>query len=89
MTNRAEPIARCPYCKAANEFRPMAERIAGWFRCKSCGHNAMPLGPEFKCVCSKCATSRSRAFSDWFSRPTTADVETGAITLLRCPAAAC
>lgn len=66
MTNRAEPIIRCPYCRVANEFRQMAERIEGWFRCESCGHNAMPLDPEFNCACSKCASAQSRSSADWF-----------------------
>ena len=65
ITNRAEPIIRCPYCKVANEFRPMAERIEGWFRCENCGHNAMPLDAEFKCASSKCTASQSHRFPDW------------------------
>jgi hypothetical protein len=60
-----EPIIRCPYCRVEHEFCPMTERIERWFQCQSCGHNAMPLDPEFKCACSKCATSQSHAFPDW------------------------
>jgi hypothetical protein len=47
-----EPIIRCPYCNVGNVFRPMLERIEGWFRCDICGHNAMPLDSEFTCACS-------------------------------------
>ena len=65
MPNRAEPIIRCPYCKVESEFRPLTERIEGWFRCESGGHNAMPSDSEFKCACSKCDASQSHAFPDW------------------------
>jgi len=54
VPKRIEPALRCPHCRAGNEFRPMVEHRAGWFRCESCGHNAMPLDPEFRCACSKC-----------------------------------
>lgn len=59
VPNRAESIIRCPYCKVGNEFRPMAARIEGWLQCENCGHNAMPLDPEFKCCCSKCGALQS------------------------------
>ena len=55
MSNRAKPVIRCPYCRVESEFRPMQERVEGWFRCESCGHDVMPLDPEFQCTCSKCA----------------------------------
>jgi hypothetical protein len=64
MANRAEPIIRCPYCKVENEFRLMTERIEGWYRCEICGHNVMPLDPEFKCACSQCDASQSYKFID-------------------------
>src|SRR3954454_7098889 len=60
MQNQAELIIRCPYCRVGNEFRPMVTRAEGWLQCGSCGHNAMPLDPEFKCVCSKCDASQSQ-----------------------------
>ncbi len=49
-----EPIVRCAYCRLGNEFRPMIIHAEGWFRCQGCGHNAMPLDPEFKCTCASC-----------------------------------
>jgi hypothetical protein len=49
-----EPILRCAYCRLGNEFRPMIIRAEGWLQCESCGHNAMPLDPEFKCTCASC-----------------------------------
>jgi len=49
-----EPIFRCAYCRLGNEFRPMIIRAEGWLQCESCGHNAMPLDPEFKCTCASC-----------------------------------
>jgi hypothetical protein len=55
----AELIIRCPYCNVADEFRAMEERAEGWFRCDSCGHDVMPLDPEFRCGCLKCAASQS------------------------------
>lgn len=61
IPNRAERIIRCPYCRIGDEFRPMAIRVEGWLQCDNCGHNAMPLDPEFKCSCSKC-DSVSRPF---------------------------
>jgi hypothetical protein len=64
MPNRAEPIIRCPYCSVADVFRPMAERVEGCFRCDRCGHNAMPLDPDFRCACSKCDASQSQTFPD-------------------------
>jgi hypothetical protein len=60
----AAPIIPCPYCKVDNVFRPMIERVEGWFRCDICGHNAMPLDPEFMCACSKCDASHSHTFLD-------------------------
>jgi hypothetical protein len=59
MPNQADLIIRCRYCRVGNEFRPMVTRAEGWLQCESCGHNAMPLDPEFKCVCSKCDASQS------------------------------
>ena len=58
------PIIRCPYCRVENEFRLLLERVEGWSQCESCGHNAMPLDPEFKCTCSKCATAQLQRFPD-------------------------
>jgi hypothetical protein len=49
-----EPIFRCAYCRLGNEFRPMIIRAEGWLQCESCGHNAMPLDPEFRCTCANC-----------------------------------
>jgi hypothetical protein len=60
----AEPIIRCLYCNLGNVFRPMVERVEGWFRCDICGHNVMPLDPEFTCACSKCDASQSHTFLD-------------------------
>ena len=62
MPNPAESIIRCPYCRVENEFRPMRMRAEGWSQCESCGHNEMPLDPEFRCVCSKCDVSQSHTF---------------------------
>jgi hypothetical protein len=45
---------RCAYCRLGNEFRTMIMRAEGWFQCEGCGHNAMPLDPEFKCTCANC-----------------------------------
>jgi hypothetical protein len=59
-----EPIIRCLYCNLGNVFRPMVERVEGWFRCDICGHNTMPLDPEFTCACSKCDASQSHTFLD-------------------------
>src|SRR5215831_7702586 len=64
MPNPTAPIIRCPYCRAGNEFRTMLERAEGWLQCDSCGHNAMPLDPEFRCTCSKCDASPSPKFPD-------------------------
>jgi Zn finger protein HypA/HybF involved in hydrogenase expression len=61
MPNSAEPI-RCPYCRDGNEFRLLVTRTEGWLQCESCGHNAMPLDPEFKCACSKCDSTDALAF---------------------------
>jgi hypothetical protein len=69
MPNRPEPITRCPYCRLENEFRPMAARIEGWLQCENCGHNAMPLDPEFRCTCSKCNCSPSRSFRTEITGP--------------------
>lgn len=41
----------------------MAQRIEGWLQCETCGHDAMPLDPDFKCTCAKCTASLSRTFS--------------------------
>jgi len=49
-----EPILRCAYCMLGNEFRPMIIRAEGWSQCESCGHNAMPLDPGFRCTCANC-----------------------------------
>jgi hypothetical protein len=49
-----EPTIRCAYCRLGNEFRPMIILAEGWLQCESCGHNAMPLDPEFKCTCASC-----------------------------------
>jgi hypothetical protein len=49
-----EPILRCAYCRLGNEFRPLIIRAEGWLQCESCGHNAMPLDPAFKCKCASC-----------------------------------
>jgi uncharacterized protein (DUF983 family) len=65
MTNHVEPIIRCPHCKIGDEFRPMLARIEGWLQCESCGHNVMPLDPEFQCTCSKCADSQLKTSPDW------------------------
>src|SRR5437879_6846596 len=46
-------ILRCAYCRFGNEFRTMKMRAQGWFQCESCGHNAVPLDPEFKCTCGR------------------------------------
>jgi hypothetical protein len=62
MSNCAEPIIRCPYCRLGNEFRPMTLRIEGWLQCENCGHNTMPMDPEFKCTCSKCAPAQPTNF---------------------------
>jgi hypothetical protein len=43
---------------------PMVMRVEGWLQCETCGHNGMPLDPEFKCTCSKCATSKPSTFPD-------------------------
>jgi hypothetical protein len=40
--------------QAGNEFRPLMMRAEGWFQCEGCGHNAMPLDPEFRCTCGNC-----------------------------------
>jgi hypothetical protein len=47
-----EAILRCAYCRLGNEFRPMIMRAEGWCQCEGCGHNAMPLDPEFRCTCA-------------------------------------
>ena len=49
-----EAILRCAYCRLGNEFQPMTLCTEGWFQCEGCGHNVMPLDPEFKCTCEKC-----------------------------------
>src|SRR5438105_593976 len=54
MPMQAEPILRCAYCRLGSDFHPMIIRAEGWFQCESCGHNAMPLDPEFKCTCASC-----------------------------------
>jgi hypothetical protein len=64
MSNRPAPIIRCPYCRVGHEFRTMPQRVEGWFQCENCGHNAMPLDPEFRCACSKCDASRSPSLPD-------------------------
>jgi hypothetical protein len=56
--NGPESITRCPYCSVENDFRAMAQRTEGWLQCETCGHNAMTLDPDFRCVCSKCKTSQ-------------------------------
>ena len=63
MPNRTEPAFQCPHCRVANEFRPMVEHMQGWFRCDRCGHNAMPLDPEFRCACSKCHASDEQKYA--------------------------
>ena len=55
MATRGKRAMRCPHCRVGNEFHLMIEDGQGWFRCESCGHNAMPLDPEFRCACSKCS----------------------------------
>jgi hypothetical protein len=62
MPNRLSRSIRCPYCRIGDEFRPMLNRVEGWLRCESCGHDAMPLDPEFRCACSNCDASQSRLF---------------------------
>lgn len=62
MSDRTTPVIRCPYCRVGNEFRQMTTRVEGWLQCENCGHNAMPLDPEFRCTCEKCAGSQSKAF---------------------------
>lgn len=64
MPDHAVPIIRCPYCSVANVFRPMVERVEGWFRCDDCGHNMMPLDPEFRSACLRCDASQSQTFPD-------------------------
>jgi len=64
LSNQTAPILRCPYCRVGTEFRTMLERVEGWFQCDGCGHNAMPLDPEFRCACSKCDASQSPRFPD-------------------------
>jgi len=54
MPTHAEPMLRCAYCWLWNDFRPMIMRAEGWLQCESCGHNAMPLDPEFRCTCANC-----------------------------------
>jgi hypothetical protein len=56
-----ETLPRCPYCRVGNEFRPLVTRAEGWLQCENCGHNAMPLDPEFKCTCSNCAAAQALA----------------------------
>jgi Zn finger protein HypA/HybF involved in hydrogenase expression len=40
----------------------MIMRVEGWLQCENCGHNAMPLDPEFQCACSKCEARKSHSF---------------------------
>ena len=61
MPNSAEPL-RCPYCRDGSEFRLLVTRTEGWLQCEGCGHNAMPLDPEFKCTCLKCDSTDALAF---------------------------
>jgi hypothetical protein len=63
MPNRRERAIRCPHCRVGNEFHPMVEHRQGRFRCQSCGHNAMPLDPEFRCACSKCNAWKGQNFA--------------------------
>jgi hypothetical protein len=63
MPKRSERAIRCPHCRAGNEFLPMVEHRQGWFRCESCGHNAMTLDPEFRCACSKCNAWEGQKFA--------------------------
>ena len=45
----------------------MLERVEGWFRCNSCGHNAMPLErppPPKRTPVEYCATVKGRGL--WF-----------------------
>jgi hypothetical protein len=65
MANPPEAIIRCPYCKMGTEFRPMVTRVEGWLQCESCGHNAMPLDPGFRCACERCSASQGHALPDW------------------------
>lgn len=58
MTASQEPVIRCPYCRFGDQFRTMMLRSEGWLQCESCGHNAMPLDPEFRCACLKCKGSQ-------------------------------
>jgi len=51
MTNE---IIRCPYCVLGDHFRPMLERLEGWFICTRCGHTANPGVTHYKCHCKKC-----------------------------------
>jgi hypothetical protein len=62
-------IVRCPHCRIGSEFRPMIERIQGWFRCESCGHNAMPHDPDFQCTCTRCSLSRKHPLMTKFVDP--------------------
>ena len=64
MPEGAATIIRCPYCRVESEFRTLLERVEGWLQCDSCGHNAMPLDPEFQCTCSKCEASHSPKIPD-------------------------
>lgn len=64
MSERTVPTIRCPYCTVGHEFRRMGERVEGWFRCDGCGHNAMPLDPDFRCTCANCTTSKSPRLPD-------------------------
>jgi len=47
----------------------MTTRIEGWLQCENCGHNAMPLDPEFRCTCSRCAPLRHLPLPDSLSNP--------------------
>jgi len=64
MQKGTATVIRCPYCRVESEFRRLQERVEGWLQCDSCGHNAMPLDPEFRCSCSKCEASRAARFPD-------------------------
>lgn len=63
MPSRTEPAIRCPHCRAGNEFCPMVEHTQGRFRCRSCGHNAVPLDPGFRCACSQCKASARQKYA--------------------------
>jgi hypothetical protein len=49
-----DEILRCPYCVFGDHFRPMSEKLKGWFLCTTCGHTANPGMAHYRCHCKKC-----------------------------------